>query len=56
MRGGFQMVVHIPYPAMIPKYFAVDSEVATMALLCCSGLPIPEGIWIFACARQRGRD
>ncbi|KAH7885399.1 protein kinase subdomain-containing protein PKL CAK Fmp29 [Phlebopus sp. FC_14] len=42
MRGGFQMVARIPHPATIPKYFAVASEVATMALLRSSGLPIPE--------------
>ena len=42
MCGGFQMVARIPYPATIPKYFAVASEVATMALLRSSGLPIPE--------------
>ncbi|EIW82704.1 protein kinase subdomain-containing protein PKL CAK Fmp29 [Coniophora puteana RWD-64-598 SS2] len=42
MRGGFQMVARIPYPVTVPKYFAVASEVATMALLRSSGLPIPE--------------
>ena len=42
MRGGFRMVARIPYPVSIPKYFAVASEVATMALLRSSGLPIPE--------------
>lgn len=42
MSCGFQMVARIPYPATIPKYFAVASEVATMALLRSSGLPIPE--------------
>src|SRR5260370_34730178 len=42
MRGGFQMVARIPYPATIPKYFTVASEVATMALLRSSGLPILE--------------
>ncbi|KAF8337850.1 protein kinase subdomain-containing protein PKL CAK Fmp29 [Amanita rubescens] len=42
MSGGFKMVARIPYPATIPKYFAVASEVATMALLRSSGLPIPE--------------
>lgn len=42
MRGGFQMVARIPYPATVPKYFAIASEVATMALLRSSGLPIPE--------------
>ncbi|KAG2065001.1 kinase-like protein [Suillus decipiens] len=42
MRYGFRMVARIPYPATIPKYFAVASEVATMALLRSLGLPIPE--------------
>jgi hypothetical protein len=42
MRGGFQMLARIPYPVTVPKYYAVASEVATMALLRSSGLPIPE--------------
>ncbi|KZT03136.1 uncharacterized protein LAESUDRAFT_762129 [Laetiporus sulphureus 93-53] len=42
MRDGFQMVARIPYPATIPKYFTIANEVATMALLRSSGLPIPE--------------
>lgn len=42
MRCGFRMVARIPYPATIPKYFAVASEVATMAFLRSSGLPLPE--------------
>ncbi|KAH9942760.1 protein kinase subdomain-containing protein PKL CAK Fmp29 [Amylocystis lapponica] len=42
MRDNFQMVARIPYPATIPKKLAVASEVATMALLRSSGLPIPE--------------
>jgi hypothetical protein len=42
MRDGFQMVARISYPARIPKYFAVASEVATMALLRSYGLPIPQ--------------
>lgn len=42
MRDGFRMVARIPYPAAIPKYFTVASEVATMALLRSSGLPIPD--------------
>ncbi|KIO03722.1 hypothetical protein M404DRAFT_9474 [Pisolithus tinctorius Marx 270] len=42
MRCGFRMVARIPYPATIPKNFAVASEVATMAFLRSSGLPIPE--------------
>ena len=36
------MVACIPYTVTAPKYFAVASEVATMALLRSSGLPIPE--------------
>ena len=36
------MVARIPYPATVPKYYAVASEVATMALLRSSGLPIPD--------------
>jgi Phosphotransferase enzyme family len=42
MRDQFQMVARIPYPVTIPKKLAVASEVATMALLRSSGLPIPE--------------
>lgn len=42
MRCGFQMVVRIPFPATLPKYFAVASEVATMAFLRSSGIPVPE--------------
>ena len=42
MRCGFRMVARIPYPATVPKYFAVASEVATMSLLRSFGLPIPE--------------
>jgi len=42
MRGGFQMVVRIPYPVTVPKYYTIASEVATMALLRSYGLPIPK--------------
>ncbi|KAI0260799.1 kinase-like domain-containing protein [Gloeopeniophorella convolvens] len=38
----FQMVARIPYPATVPKYYAVASEVATMELLRSSGLPVPQ--------------
>ena len=41
MRDGFQMVARIPYPATIPKYFVLASEVATMSFLRSAGLPIP---------------
>jgi uncharacterized membrane protein len=56
MRDGSQMVARIPYTVTVPKYHAVTSEVATMALLRSSGLPNSRGIRIFACARQRGRN
>ena len=36
------MVARIPYPSTAPKYHAVASEAATMALLRSSGLPIPK--------------
>ncbi|KAJ7665061.1 protein kinase subdomain-containing protein PKL/CAK/Fmp29 [Mycena polygramma] len=42
MRDGFQMLARIPYPVTVPKYYAVASEVATMAFLRSSGLPIPK--------------
>ncbi|KAK0466503.1 protein kinase subdomain-containing protein PKL CAK Fmp29 [Armillaria novae-zelandiae] len=42
MRDGFRMVARIPYPATTPKYFAVASEVATLAFLRSVGLPTPE--------------
>lgn len=42
MLDGFQMVARIPYPATVPKYYAVASEVATMAFLRSSGMPIPD--------------
>ena len=42
MRDGFKMVARIPYPATVPKYYAVASEVATMDLRRSSGLPTPK--------------
>ena len=42
MRDGFRMVARIPYPATVPKYFAVTSEVATLAYLRSAGVPTPE--------------
>lgn len=41
MRDGFRMVARIPYPLTVPKSYAVASEVATMAFLRSSGLPVP---------------
>ena len=56
MRDGFQMVAGIPYTVTTPKYFAVAIEVATMSLLCSTGLPrIPE-IYGYAFAGQCSRD
>ena len=41
MLDGFQTAARIPYyPATVPEYYAVASEVNTMALLRSSGLPI----------------
>lgn len=42
MHDGFEMVAHIPYPIMVPKCYAIASEVATMCFLRSSGLPVPE--------------
>ena len=42
LHDDFQMVARIPYPAMVPKYYAVASEVATMEFLRSSGLPVPQ--------------
>lgn len=39
---GFQLVARIPYPLLVPKAYAIASEVATMDLLRSRGLPIPE--------------
>ena len=42
MHGGFEMIVRIPYPVTVPKFYAIASEVATMRFLRSSGLPVPE--------------
>ncbi|KAJ2912896.1 hypothetical protein MD484_g7518, partial [Candolleomyces efflorescens] len=42
MHDGFQMIARIPYPVTEPKFYAVASEVATMAFLRAHGLPVPE--------------
>ncbi|KAJ8508378.1 hypothetical protein ONZ45_g9344 [Pleurotus djamor] len=42
MHDGFQMIARIPYPVTRPKYYAVASEVATMAFLRAHNLPIPK--------------
>jgi hypothetical protein len=41
-RDDFQMVARIPYPATVPKYYAVASKAATMEFLRSSGLPVPQ--------------
>ena len=55
MRCGFQMVARIPYTFTTPKYFDVASELATMAFLCSSGLPIPE-VYGYSPSRQTTRQ
>lgn len=42
MVDGFQMIARIPYPVTEPKFYAVASEVATMAFLRANGLPVPK--------------
>jgi len=42
LRDDFQMIARIPYPATVPKYYAVVSEVATMEFLRSSGLLVPQ--------------
>jgi len=43
MHGGFEMVARMgPYPVMVPEFYAIASEVATMRFLRSSGLPVPE--------------
>ncbi|KIM38483.1 hypothetical protein M413DRAFT_19995 [Hebeloma cylindrosporum] len=42
LRTGFQLVARIPYPLMVPKQYALASEVATMDFLRSKGLPIPK--------------
>ncbi|TFY73597.1 hypothetical protein EWM64_g10415 [Hericium alpestre] len=39
---GLQLVARIPYPILIPKAYALASEVATMDFLRSKGLPIPK--------------
>ena len=42
IHGGFEMIVRIPYPVTVPKFYAIASEVATMRFLRSSGLPVPK--------------
>ncbi|KAJ3570443.1 hypothetical protein NP233_g4388 [Leucocoprinus birnbaumii] len=42
MHDGFQMIARVPYPVTEPKFYAVASEVATMAFLRAHGLPVPK--------------
>ncbi|KAH8916403.1 hypothetical protein BT69DRAFT_1228530 [Atractiella rhizophila] len=42
MHDGFQMIARIPYPVTQPKFYAVASEVATMAFLRAHDLPVPK--------------
>ena len=52
MLDGFQTAARIPYyPATVPEYYAVASEVNTMALLRSSGLPYAD-----TCLRRTTRQ
>ncbi|KAJ3754459.1 kinase-like domain-containing protein [Lentinula raphanica] len=42
MHDRFQMIARIPYPVTEPKFYAVASEVATMAFLRAHDLPVPK--------------
>ena len=42
MHDGFQMIARIPYPVTEPKFYAVASEVATMAFLRTHDVPVPK--------------
>ena len=42
MHDGFQMIARVPYPVTEPKFYAVASEVATMAFLRAHDLPVPK--------------
>lgn len=42
LDSGFQLIARIPYPRLVPKAYALASEVATMDFLRSKGLPIPE--------------
>ncbi|KAG6851918.1 hypothetical protein C0991_004974 [Blastosporella zonata] len=42
MHDGFQMIARVPYPVTQPKFYAVASEVATMAFLRAHDLPVPK--------------
>ncbi|PSS31911.1 hypothetical protein PHLCEN_2v2318 [Hermanssonia centrifuga] len=42
MHDEFQMIARIPYPVTQPKFYAVASEVATMAFLRAHDLPVPK--------------
>ncbi|KAI6142613.1 kinase-like domain-containing protein [Pisolithus tinctorius] len=45
---GFRLVARIPYPLLIPKAYALASEVATMDFLRSKGLPIPK-VYAYSC-------
>ncbi|KAI0084605.1 protein kinase subdomain-containing protein PKL/CAK/Fmp29 [Irpex rosettiformis] len=42
LADDFQMVARVPYPATVPKHYAVASEAATVEFLRSSGLPVPK--------------
>ncbi|KAL8726443.1 MAG: hypothetical protein Q9166_006721 [cf. Caloplaca sp. 2 TL-2023] len=42
LRDGLQLVARLPYSSTVPKHYATASEVATMDLVRCHGIPVPE--------------
>ncbi|KAJ2913697.1 hypothetical protein MD484_g6715, partial [Candolleomyces efflorescens] len=42
LRDGRQILAQIPYPAFVPRNYAVTSEVATIEYLRSRGIPAPE--------------
>ncbi|KAJ3785830.1 hypothetical protein GGU10DRAFT_421310 [Lentinula aff. detonsa] len=50
----FQLVARIPYLLLVPKAYAVASEVATMDFLRSTGLPIPK-VYAYSSTSNNGR-
>jgi aminoglycoside phosphotransferase (APT) family kinase protein len=42
LRDGQQVVARVPYPMMVPDYFAIASEVATIEYQRLRGIPVPK--------------
>lgn len=42
MKDGYYVLVKVPHKIAIPRKFTVTSEVATLYLLRCAGVPVPK--------------